>query len=527
MSTTNFLRFAFFPAVLTLAMATVATAQDDVGDDTEGGENAFVQAKAALDQEEWSQAADIYTQIIVAASQQGNIPAEIAAYIGRGQAWAGQEMYQKALEDFKKVDDLTNSSDPQKKALRAEMQYYRGKMYLDMGSQFLSPALPDLQAAHEANHKDLRYSFALGKAYALGSPFQPGFGAQAEPLLTEYLEANPDDAEALRLRGTAYASMNDIDEAFADLNRAVELDPDDHETYSSLATIHITQEQYPEAVDALKKAIETFKPEEGQEDVPFAQGYITLSVVYEELGKTANDPEVRQQAFKDSLETCDALLNQLPDSSQYDNVRSEAQYHKGISHRFLGEYGKAVKELGESIKLNRQKGEAYFRRAICFVNMGEYELALRDLKDTQALNFEDARAYLWQGITHAKMGEYREAIRAYNAAITFSNIYADAYRNRAHAYFQLGEYESAIDSFNECIRLDFENASNYYKRGLCYDNLDKPEEAAKSYINAIRFDEDYLAAYDRLIPLLEQQGRTDLAEQYRAKRASLGKSAGI
>lgn len=526
MSTTNFLRFACFPAVLAAALAATAIAQDDFGVESEAEANPFEQAQAALDQEDWETAADLYTQIVNAATAQRNTGAQALALIGRAQAWVGLDLPQKAQEDFKTAYDLTNSANPEIVKLRSELQYQRGKMYLDMGSQFLGAALPDLQAAYEADRGNLDRAFALGKAYAIGSPFQPGFGAQAEPLLSDYLAENPDDAEALRLRGTAFASMNKVEDAFADLNRAVELDPDDYENYSTLATIHITQEEYPEAIDALKKSIENYEPEEGKEDIPFAQGYITLSVVQEELGKTAASPAEREAALLGSIEACDELLSLLPEGREYDSVRSEAYYHKGIAHRFLEEYGQAVKQLGESIKLNPEKGEAYFRRAICFVNMGEYELALRDLDDTKALNFEDARAYLWKGITYAKMGEYREAIRAYNAAISFSNRYADAYRNRAHAYFQLGEFDSAIDSFNECIRLDFEEPSNYYKRGLCYDNLGKPEDAAKSYINAIRFDENYAAAYDRLIPLLEQQGQADLAAQYRAKRATLGDSPG-
>ncbi|MCO6043077.1 tetratricopeptide repeat protein [Aeoliella sp. ICT_H6.2] len=526
MSTINFLRFACCPALLAALLTTAAFAQDEFGAEDTPSQNPFEQANAALENEEWDKATDMYTQILNAATAQRDTLAEAAAYIGRGQAWAGLELYQQALDDFRKADDLTNSADPKKKALRAELQYQRGKMYLDMGSQFIGAALPDLQAAHNSNRTHLPYVFALGKAYALGSPYQAGFGEQAEPLLTEYLDENPNDAEALRLRGTAYASMNEVEDAFADLNRSVELDSNDYQTYSTMGTLHIAEQQYPEAIEAIKKAIEVYEPQKGQEDVPFAQGYITLAVVYEEIGKTADDKAEREAALTDSIKSGDELLDLLPESHDYDNVRSEVYYHQGLAHRFLEEYGQAVKALGESINLNPEKGEAYFRRAICFVNMGEYELALRDLTDTQSLNFEDARAYLWQGITYAKMGKYREAIRAYNTAISFSNRYADAYRNRAHAYFQLGEFDSAIDSFNECIRLDFENASNYYKRGLCYDNLGKPDEAAKSYINAIRFDEQFAAAYDRLIPLLEQQGQADLAEQYRAKRATLSTSAG-
>jgi tetratricopeptide (TPR) repeat protein len=513
---TNFSRFAWSLSLAMVLGLQAASAQDNL---EEASGTALERGAAALREENWEAAREEFTEAIA------TNPADPRGYIGRGQALAALDLPQDALADFKTAMDYTNRADEASKTLRAETQYQRGKMYLDMGNQFIGTAVPDLQAAVASNPNDLRYSFALGKALAIASPFSPGAGAQAEPLLTKYLEENPNDAEAYRLRGTAFASMNKVPEAMADLNKAIELDPESYENYLTLATLEITQKNFQSSVDALEKAIELYKPEEGQEDIPFIQGYITLAVVYEELGKIATDENEARAAFEKAIATADKLIELLPEDKNYDPSRAEAWRHRGIAHRFMDQYGAAVKDFSKSISYNREQGEAYFRRAICFTLMGEEELALRDLKSTQALNYEDARAYLWQGMAYAKMGDYREAIRAYNTAISFSNVYTDAYLNRAHAYFQLGEYENAIESFNECILLESENPTNFYKRALCYENLGNLEDAVQSYTTAIEFDDKYQKAYDRLIPVLEQLGRTELAEQYRAKRAELGPTA--
>lgn len=513
---TNFSRFAWCLSLAMVLGLQVALAQDNL--DAAAG-TALERGAQAIEQEDWAAAREAFTEAIA------TNPADPRGYIGRGQALANLDLPQDALTDFKTAMDYTNRADEASKTLRAETQYQRGKMYLDMGNQFIGAALPDLQAAVAANSKDLRYAFALGKALAIASPFSPGAGAQAEPLLTKYLEANPEDAEALRLRGIAFASMNKVEEAMADLNKAIEIDPASHETYLTLATLEITQKNYQEAVNALEKAIELYKPAEGQENIPFIQGYISLAVVYEELGKVAEDQAKARAAFEKAIATVDTLIKLLPEDRNFDPSRAEAYRHRGIANRFLEQYGQAVKDFSKSINYNPEQGETYFRRAICFTLMGEEELALRDLKSTQALNFEDARAYLWQGMAYAKMGNYREAIRSYNTAISFSNRYIDAYLNRAHAYFQLGEYENAIESFNECILLESEEPTNYYKRALCYENLGNLEDAVQSYTTAIEFDDQYQKAYDRLIPALEKLGRTELAEQYRVKRAELGTQA--
>lgn len=503
-------------AAVVLVAGGPVRAQDE-GDSLDGASmSAMERGQQAMEAEDFETAREAFTEAIA------TTPSDPRGYIGRGAALAGLDLPQEALADFKTAMDYTNSTNAQAKALRAETQYQRGLMYLNMGNQFIGTALPDLQAAHEYNRSNLPYSYALGKAYAIASPYSPGAGEQAEPLLTEYLEQNPDDAEALRLRGTAFAAMNKVDEAFADLNRAVELDPNDYENYLTQATIYITQEEYAPAVDALKAAIENFESEDGQEDEPFAQGYLTLAVVYEEMGKQAEDAAEREQGYRGSIETCNEVLAMLPADDKYNASRAAALFRKGVGLRLLKQYGEAVKALSEAIEINPEMSEAYFRRAICFAEMQEEGLALRDLKDTQALKFGDARSYLWEGIVYAQKGEYREAIRSYNTAITFSNRYVDAYLNRAHAYFQLGEFESAIDSFNECIRLQPEAAVYYYKRGLCFHNLQNLDQAIRSYMNAVQFDEGYTPAYDMLIPALEQQGRNELAEQYRAKRAEIG-----
>ncbi len=502
-----------------LVGGTTAVAQE-TGDNLDNASmSAMEKGFQALQAEDFETARNAFNETTATA------PSDPRGYIGLGQALAGLDQYQEALAAFTQAYGYTSSAAPQIVALRAETQFQRGKMYMDMGNQFIGTALPDLQFAYGNNPDDIRYAFQLGKAYAIASPFNEGAGAQAEPLLTTYLEQYPDDAEALRLRGTAYASMNKLDEAFADLNRAMQLAPEDYQAYLAAATVHMSQEDYEQAASLLEKAIENYTPEEGQEDQPFAQGYLTLAAVYEEMGKKSDDPEIQKASYTKSVDTCSKLLDQLEEGNATAATRAAALFRQGIGYRLLGSFGPAVKVLTDAIDINPEMGEAYFRRAICFVEMGEEGLAARDLKDAQALLFGDARPHLWEGITYARSGEYRDAIRSYNAAISFSNRYVDPYRNRAHAYFQLGDFDNAIESFNECIRLQPANPDYYFKRGLCFQNLGNMDDAVLSYINALQFNENFAPAYDALIPVLEQQGRGDLAGQYRAKRAKLAPPA--
>ncbi|MGI9455694.1 MAG: tetratricopeptide repeat protein [Aeoliella sp.] len=470
------------------------------------------QGQQQLDDEEFDAALQTFSRAVELSKNS----LEPRAYLGRAKVHVALEDYQNAIEDFKSAEEQSPG------VPIPELLYARGTMYLELGQQFYGVALPDLQAAYEDDRGNTDYLFSLGKIYALVSGSLQGAGGQAVELLTRYLETDPENAEAIRLRGRALATINQVDEALADLNHAIELDPDEHETYATLGFLHLQQRDYEKAIAAIDEAIANYTSKDETSELPYSEAYITKSAAFEELGKKATDPAKRQDAYTRQIETCNELLDLLPDTPNVAGVKALMLFRRGIGQRLQGQFGPAVKSLTEAIEINPEMGEAYFRRAICFNEMGEEGLALGDLNAAQALNFEDPRAYLWEGLTHAQKGEYRDAIRAYNEAISYSNRYVDAYLNRGHAYYQLGEFETAIDSFNECIRLQPAEASHFYKRGICFKNLGKDDQALQSYIKAIQFDERFVPAYDVLIPELESQGRKELANQYRQKRAEFG-----
>ncbi|MBP0651874.1 tetratricopeptide repeat protein, partial [Mycobacterium tuberculosis] len=63
-------------------------------------------------------------------------------------------------------------------------------------------------------------------------------GAQANiASLTESLKANPGDASAHNVRGTAYARAGRPQEALADFNAAIQIDPSMHQAYANRALV--------------------------------------------------------------------------------------------------------------------------------------------------------------------------------------------------------------------------------------------------------------------------------------------------
>lgn len=503
--------------LLVAGMATEVMGQDSVQEqvqaDVDRGQQALVDGDYATARDAFNAAIKLLEQ---------GFSSNPTVYVGRALAFIGLGEDDKAAADFQKADQVAGNLG---QALPPEVLFERGKFLMEYrGGQFIAAALPDLQAAYESDTDNLEYTFQLGKVYALVSPQAPQVAPQAVELLTTFLDENADHAEGLRLRGQAYAAMRKFDEAMADTRRSLDLEPDKHEAHFAVGVLEVQQENWSEAIDALAQAIEKYIPEEGDESgLPFVQAYLLMASVHEEAGKASDDPEFQRQAYTHAIDTCNALLEQLPEqlTQQTASIKLQIFFRRGIAQRLLGEFTAAAQSLTEAINLNPEFAEAYFRRAIVYTEMQEEHMALRDLEAAQALKFDDARAYLWEGITYAQMGEYRNAIRSYNEAIAFSNRYVDAYRNRAHAYFQLKEYQHAIDNFNECIRLQPEEPRHFHKRAICFAALGQIDKAERSYVMALEVDPAFTPAIEQLVALYQQSGRVELAGQYRQRLQEL------
>ena len=479
----------------------------------EQAQTALTEGQEALDKGDFEKAFKDFTTVLQWGAlnpytDQG-IFAVLIGYTGRGQALAGLEEYEAALQEFKGALDQNRDFTP---ALIS-----RGNMYLELGAA--DQALPDFEAAVKAARADLRAQFGLGKAYVLLGGWQ-----QAIKPLSRVLDAEPELAEAYRLRGSAYAAMFKNREAIQDLERAVSLNPQDYEAYFTLGMVYLRDEQYEPAIGQLQKSIDNYKPKKADDELPYLQGYLTLSTAYIELGKTLKDDAAKKAQYQTALDVAQKLLylydEKNPTLAPY---RAIVLYSRASAERMLDDLDTAITTLSEAIELNPDLSEAYFKRGVCYHLLGEDRMAIADFvqsANTNA-NFEDPRANLWEGFTYAKLGEYHEAIRAYGKAISASDRYTPAFVNRGLAYMKLGQYDKAVADFNEAIRLNPTEAEHYFKRGLAYKEQRELEKASNSFASAIEKNDQHTGAYRHMALTQQALGRTELANEYRQKAEAL------
>ena len=74
--------------------------------------------------------------------------------------------------------------------------------------------------------------------------------------IKQFIEANPDSAEAHRIFGKFYVTQNSLNRAIEELDRSTRLDPSDAETYYYLAFAHNALRHYQPALEAATQAAE-------------------------------------------------------------------------------------------------------------------------------------------------------------------------------------------------------------------------------------------------------------------------------
>lgn len=467
------------------------------------------QGEEALQQKEYDQAVEAFSQVILAGATDAQAYAAISqAYTGRGRAFAALKEYAAAQSDF---GDVLTGNENFVPALVA-----RGQMLLDVNDP--GQALADFDKAAKVERLNVDVLFGLGKSYViLGGQYV----RQAIQPLTRVIDADPQNSEAYRLRGTAYGAMFKTELALADLEHCVSLNPDDYQAYYTLAMVLHQEERYEEAIKNMGLAISHFVPEEDAELQFYIEGYRWKSVVCTELGNSLKDEPAQRLAYQASLDTCDKALELLGDSPITAQWRSIMLHNRGVALRMLGELNKAIEAFADALELNPDLAETYFRRGICYHVLGEEKMAAADFSQAAQIAYDDPRPRLWEGIARAAMEDYYAALASYSQAIAISDRYTLAYVNRGLTYMMLGEFEKAVDNFNEAIRVEPMNAALYYKRGIAYGQFGEHQKAADSFARAIELDNQFVAAYQHMADTLDSLGHPNLAAEYRQKAEDL------
>src|SRR3989442_1388 len=168
-----------------------------------------------------------------------------AQHVARGQALLKDKKFQEAALEFRSALQIDDKL--------ADAHWGLANTY--EGLQRYQEAFDEMKQVVDLDPTNLEVRVRLGNYYLMGSQQSPAAVSETERLAKEVLQKDPNHIEGHILMGSVLFAQGHKPEAFAELNRAVEIDPKRVESYLSLARFYAQTKEFATAEATYQRAI--------------------------------------------------------------------------------------------------------------------------------------------------------------------------------------------------------------------------------------------------------------------------------
>lgn len=291
-----------------------------------------------------------------------------------------------------------------------------------------------------------------------------------------------------------YSEIDEFDKALENYNKVIKINPDDAFIYISIGSIYENQGKYKEALGAYQKALDLF-PE-------YKYNYFNLGNVNYQLKnykEAINEYNAFLETYSGHIEARENLAASYLALKDYSNAEAEYNvlYEKNpnnFKHNY--EYGiallnnnnseKAVKFLEKAIEIDAENDSAHLGLAQAYQDLGkndlsyeQYQIVLKKVPNLNTVRLDYANLL-------ADMDKNTEAVEQYSMYIKAFPNDVKGYGNIAGVYKKLQNYDKAIENYLIAISKDNKNID--YKKDIanCYHNK-------KDYQTALKYYDEVLA----------------------------------
>jgi tetratricopeptide (TPR) repeat protein len=288
--------------------------------------------------------------------------------------------------------------------------------------------------------------------------------------INKYLEFEPDDPDALETAIYSHLYLDEDDKAMAIADEYLERNPEEFEAYRLKGDVLDSTAEY-EDTKAFYELMKQKFP-----DLPEAQ--IRLGDLYYNYGK-----------YDLALDYFQNLSDQYPDNMdiyiKLINVHSELEDLDSAE----AVYSRAIKVDHTYPDLHTAMGDVYLNNSLHIEAVPFYEKAIGlDSKDENAY-VSKLKALYWakRNLKCVEFGEEAAKLYAESSNIAWLT---------GQCNLELGNYEAAIANFKEVVRIDPEDAEAYSNMANTYLLLEDNERAKVFSTKSLELDsEDSLALY--------------------------------
>jgi serine/threonine-protein kinase len=318
-------------------------------------------------------------------------------------------------------------------------------------------------------------------------------GGAALERLKPALAAHPDDPNLLAARGIANSIYTGVDEARADIERALSLDANNPLAYYARGYLNQRTGKSDDAIADFTRAIEL--------DPAFGRAYFQRGRV---LSYPKND---REGARRDT----DRAIELAPDLI-------DARMDRAYSLYYDSNLAEALPDLDHVLSINPKHSKALYLRAQVYEGLNRVADARRDFDAAAAIAPDDKDIVRERALFFVRQGDYVAALADADRLVALDAADPQWHGLRGFVLHALGRDEQALAAFDKTLLIaGNETWGARYGRGLALLGLGRTQDALGDLAAAQAHpNDDALASVSSLFYGTPAMPSVDLARAYQA-----------
>lgn len=310
---------------------------------------------------------------------------------------------------------------------------------------------------------------------------QAGNLAEADRLYGSVLKKNPDDAEALNLRGILVAQAGRPAVGIDYISRALRIDDGNPFYHYNLALVYQAAGNREAAIASYRRAL-SLKSD-------YVDALVNLGNLLFNKGENAEAVACYRKATR--------------------LAPGNAMAHNNLGAALLAQetWNEAAICFREALRLRPDYADAHNGLGATFLGLELYSEAEVSLKAALRHDPGHARAHNNLGMTYACKGRFEDAIASFRAALRFNPAYAEGHLNLGRINFELDRLDAAEASYREALRLKPDDLKARLCLGKVFEEREDFDTALKVFGEILGKNPNHVLALTGKASVLLRAGR--------------------
>jgi tetratricopeptide (TPR) repeat protein len=325
------------------------------------------------------------------------------AHLEKGEAYLKAEKFQEASLEFRNAIQIDEKL--------AAAHWGLARAY--EGLQRFQETFEELRKTTELDRENLDARVKLGNYYIAGAKGQPELIDEAERMAKEILQKDSNHVEGHILMGSVLYSRNEREQAFAEINRAIELDPKRVESYLSLARFYIVINDKTKAEETFQRAIGV-NDNSGLAHTEYGKYLVQLNRQADAEAQLSKAVEVEpgNRASRFILASFYLVNKQLDKAEVSYKALAEIDKDKPEGRAVLADFYSSINRLDEAVSIYQEilakspdYSQGHYRLGEIMLMRGDTQGAMAQADEVLKKDQKDRQALLLRARVRAQTGE--------------------------------------------------------------------------------------------------------------------------